>query len=495
MAKNRGFTVSFGKIWRYTPAKLPNPMPTLPRAQPALEFIAPRLNPWVLRAAQTLLPFWLHWKTPLAEIEASGLDTLTRTYADFQAGNVRLLLAFRHPSVNDPYCLGYLCWKLLPESAQRLNSPLNPSTHAHFMYDRGIPLWAGKAVGWLYSRLGGTSIQRGKLDLAGLRSARDLLVNADYPLAAAPEGATNGHNEVISPLEPGIVQLGFWGVEDLRKAQRDEKVLILPIGIQYFYLTPPWQEIESLLTGLEQDCGIQLEHSRSLDQDYLYQRLYRLGETILSEMERFYRTFYHQSLPKPEVLQQQLRENLETVQDDENNLLSLRLQNLLQVALGVAEQYFNLAGKGTITDRCRRLEQAGWDYIYRDDIKEGESLPAVQQGLADRLAEEASLRLWHMRLVESFVAVTGHYVKEKPSVERFADTLLLLWDVVTRIKGEAAAFRPSLGKQKAVISIAEPLVVTDYWADYKQNRRQAIASLTQDLQDSLARLITHETEA
>jgi hypothetical protein len=75
----------------------------------------------------------------------------------------------------------------------------------------------------------------------------------------------------------------------------------------------------------------------------------------------------------------------------------------------------------------------------------------VEQGLADRIAEEASLRMWHMRLVESFVAVTGQYVREKPTVERFAETLLLLRDTLVLIKGENPFPRPRLGAQVAYL--------------------------------------------
>lgn len=461
-------------------------MPTsAQRAQPALAFIPPQLSPWVLKSAQLLLPSWLRWRTPLAEVSASGLDTLAVAYQQFQTGQVRLILAFRHPSVNDPFCLAYLCWQLLPQAARSLNISLKSPTHAHFIYDRGIPLWAGSLVGWLYSRLGGTPIQRGKLDLPGLRSARQLLTDGAYPLAAAPEGATNGHNEIISPLEPGIAQLGFWAVEDLQKAQRCEQVLIVPIGIQYFYLQAPWAEIEALLTNLEKDCGLGPDPQHCLEESQLYQRLYRLGDVILVEMETFYRRFYHQNLPDQATLEKNLTENLVTVQNQQNRLLSLRLQNLLQVALTVAEQYFKLIPKGPLPDRCRRLEQAGWDYIYREELKDSQTLPPLQQGLADIVAEEANLRLWHMRLVETFVAVTGYYVKEKPSVERFADTLLLLWDVVARIKGNNSFFRPALGKQRAQLTLAQPISVTDRFPAYQQNRRQAVATLTQDLEAAL----------
>jgi hypothetical protein len=226
-----------------------------------------------------------------------------------------------------------------------------------------------------------------------------------------------------------------------------------------------------------------------LEQDQLYQRLYRLGDVILGEMETFYRRFYHQDLPDQAALEKSLTENLASVQNQENQLLGLRLQNLLQVALKVAEQYFKLTPKGSLPDRCRRLEQAGWDYIYRTELKDGQTLPPMQQGLADVVAEEANLRLWHMRLVETFVAVTGYYVKEKPTVERFADTLLLLWDVVARIKGNDNFFRPALGKQRAQLTIAEPISVTDRFPAYQENRRQAVAALTQDLETALTQLI------
>jgi hypothetical protein len=430
----------------------------------------------------------------LAKIEAENLSILAEYYQKFQQKKVRFLLAFRHPSVNDPYCMGYLLWKLLPQFIKQENIQLQQPIHAHFMYDRGIPLWAGKAVSWLYSNLGGTSIQRGKLDLPGLRSARELFTNASFPIAAAPEGATNGHNEIISPLEPGIAQLGFWCAEDLQKSDRTEEVFIIPVGIQYFYITPPWAEIAKLLTQLEKDCGIKTSLStgnNTLDEQKLYGRLFNLGEEILGIMENFYRESYYQNLPDLETLKATFDDNSDQIQQLPNALFSLRLQNLLNVALKVAEQYFHIPNKGSIVDRCRRVEQAGWDCIYREELKPNQELSPLKRGLADRVAEEADLRMWHMRMVESFVAVTGHYVEEKPTVERFADTILLIWDLVARIKGKTSFFRPRLGQQRAQMSIGEPIAVTARSPQYKANRRQAVANLTQELQHNLEKMIIH----
>jgi 1-acyl-sn-glycerol-3-phosphate acyltransferase len=411
-------------------------------------------------------------RTSIAKIEAANVEQLAELYHQFQSGKIRLLLAFRHPSADDPVSMMYLMHYLLPRTARRQGIHLKSPTHAHFIYDRGIPLWAGSSIGWIYSKLGGTPIHRGKLDRTGLRSARNLLANGQFPLMAAPEGATNAHNEIVSPLEPGIAQMGFWCVEDLQKADRTEKVVIVPIGVQYRYVKQTWNQVDHLLQSLEIDAGITPKDSDR------YARLYTIAEHMLTVMESFYKKFYHQDLP--------------SVEDAEPNArLALRLQILLDSALTVAEQYFNLLPKGNVIDRCRRLEQAAWDLIFREDLKLDQISP-VDRGLADRVAEEAGLRIWHMRLVESFVAVTGKYVIEKPSLDRFSETTLLLWDMITRIKGGNAFKRPKLGKQSVLITVGDPISISDRASVYQSNRRaakQAVSDLTQELQIAMEKMI------
>ncbi|HEY9645937.1 MAG TPA: 1-acyl-sn-glycerol-3-phosphate acyltransferase, partial [Chroococcidiopsis sp.] len=279
-------------------------------AQPPLEFIAPDYSPFVTRVVRSLLPWWVRRSAKLSQIEATNTEQLVELYRQFQAGEIRLMLAFRHPSTNDPYCLAHLLWRELPKTAKAMGVPFPAIPHMHFIYDRGIPLWAGSAVGWLYTKLGGTPIRRGKVDIPGLRSIRQLFVDGQFPLAAAPEGATNGHNEIVSPIEPGIAQFGFWAIDDLKKAGRSERVVILPVGIQYHFVDRPWSVLEALLQELEIDSGLtpavpQPALSPTLSDSTftseqkvkLYHRLYRLGEHLLTQMEDYYRKFYKQMLP------------------------------------------------------------------------------------------------------------------------------------------------------------------------------------------------------
>ena len=200
-------------------------------------------------------------------------------------------------------------------------------------------------------------------------------------------------------------------------------------------------------------------------------------------MEEFYRRFYHQDIPK----------TISTVESaSPNEVLIARLNRLLDKALQVAEQYFAVQPQGNFIDRCRRLEEAGWNYIYREDLPDINTLPPFKRGLADWIAEEADLRMRHMRLVESFVAVTANYIQEHPTSERFAETTLLIFDMLSRIKDTTLPGRPSLGWRKAQITVGEPISVTERWLSSQTDRqaaRQGVANLTKDLQVALESLI------
>ncbi|MBF2016526.1 MAG: 1-acyl-sn-glycerol-3-phosphate acyltransferase [Rivularia sp. T60_A2020_040] len=456
------------------------------QAQPPLEFIPPAFNPYVLRITQLLLPAWIKSLTIINQIEAENVKTLVKLIDEFQQKKIRFLIAFRHPQTEDPFALAYLFSHIVPRIARQEGIKLKYPLHTHFIYDRGIPLWAGSYVGWFFSRMGGTPIHRGKADWTGLKSARNLFANGHFPIAAAPEGATNGLSEIISPLEPGIAQLGFWCAEDLYKDKRNEQVFILPVGIKYSYTNPPWESIDKLLSELEAASGLSVDQNgfdAALPQEMLYPRLIGLAVHLLSVMEDFYKRFYHHS---PELKISEIESS------DGNEAIKLRLKALLDSALKVSEDYFYLQPKGTFNDRCRRVEQAGWNYIFREDLKDVKALSIIEKRLADRVAEEANLRMWHMRLVENFVAVTGKYVREKPTAERFAETTLLIWDMVTRIKGGNPFKRPKLGKQKVKITIGEPLSISDRFEDYqvsRKNARIAVGDLTSQLQQEMEKLI------
>ena len=473
-------------------------------------FLKVRLRPWLPAGIQT--------------VTVQNGETLARLFHQFQSNRIRLLIAFRHVEVEDPLCMGYMFSHTIPHIAQQQKIQLKGPIHSHFMYDRGMSLWAGAWLKSFFAWLGGIPVRRGARDLKAIKTARDILINGQFPLTIAPEGATNGHSELLSPLEPGVAQLAFWGVQDLRRQQREEGVMVLPVSIRYRYIEPDWRRLDRLLSELEVDSGLVDSgltvqplptHTSEPDVPHYYQRLLRVGTQMLSHTEQVYGRFYHaplgeamdifeqQTLPdtdrssspsQPQPNRSQCSEKIET-----NRAIAQHLQPLLDEMLKVGERSFGLSSEGDLPTRCRRLEEAGWARIYRDDLHLSESsrresdrpeVSAMERGFADRIAAESLLQMEHMRLVESMVAVTGHYVKDDPSFERFAEMTLLLFDVMQRIKGVKRPARPRLGWRQAYITVGNPLSATERWSDYEQDRKATKETLTADIRQELERLMT-----
>ena len=459
--------------------------------QPPLKFIPQCHHPLVVKIVSWFLPFILRVRTRpwlpagIVNIEAKNAEVLATLYQEFQAGKIRFLIAFRHPEVEDPLSMLYLLSRIVPKVAREKGISLKYPIQSHFMYERGMTLWAGNWLGWLFSRLGGVPIRRGRrVDRNAIQMARELFANAEMPIAIAPEGGTNGHSSIVSPLEPGVAQLGFWCVEDMKKANREEQVFIIPISIKYSYVNPPWQKIDWLLSKLEADSGLpitELSQTGKEREGILYQRVLRLAEYLISQMEEFYQRFYHQEFS--EIINSEV---------PINEILIIRLNRLMDTALKIAEKYFNVQSQGNFIDRCRRLEDAGWNYIYRDDIADIQSLSPFKRGLADWVAKEADLKMQHMRIAESFVAVTANYILEKPTPERFAETLLLMFDMLSRIQNSTLPGRPRLGFKQAMISVGNPINVNEKWENCQGNKqalRTGVSELTQDLHKMLEELI------
>lgn len=460
--------------------------------QPPLKFIPHQFNPLVLRVVHAFIPVILRFQTRpwlpagIVRVRGENVEVLARLYEQFQAGKIRLLMAFRHPEVEDPLCVLYMLSRIVPQVAYEQGIPLQYPIHSHFLFDRGMTIWAGKWLGWLFARLGGVPVRRGRrLDKQAIQTARNLFANGQLPIAVAPEGGNNGHSGIVSPLEPGVAQMGFWCVEDLHKANRAETVVIVPISIQYQYIQPPWENLARLLSKLEADSGLPVYASsyQGNEPEISQQRICRLGEHLITEMEEFYRRFYHQDIPKVTSSEPSTHTN---------EILIQRLHRLQDKALQVAEQYFGLQPQGNFIDRCRRLEEASWNYIYRDDIPDIHALPAFKRGLADWVAQEADLRVQHMRLVESFVAVQANYLQTQPTVERLAETALLMFDMLSRIQSSTLPGRSRLGQRQATLKVGEPISVTERWKKVQNDRpaaKRAVSDLTRDLQLALEELI------
>ena len=165
------------------------PRASTQNARPALRRLPTRPSRMVQPVVSRLLPL-LFRSQGLELSHRDAAEGLARAFAAQQSGACNLLIAFRHPSTRDPVVMADLFWNQVPRAARRLKLQLPRPIQLRFLYDRGIPIWAGPVIGWLLQRSGGIAIHRGRLDRPALGQARAALAQGRYPLLVAPSGAT-----------------------------------------------------------------------------------------------------------------------------------------------------------------------------------------------------------------------------------------------------------------------------------------------------------------
>ena len=428
-------------------------------ARSALRRLPTRPSRLVQAVVSRLLP--LLFRSQGLDINSGkAAEGLARALAAQQTGACNLLIAFRHPSTRDPVVLADLFWNRVPRAARRLNLRVKRPIQLRFLYDRGIPIWAGPLIGWLLQRSGGIAIHRGRLDRPALSQARAALAQGRYPLVVAPEGATNNLSGEMAPLEPGVAQLAFWAAEDLDKAGDDRHLEVVPVGIHYNWRRHNWRALDARLDALEQHLGIPAMEEWADDPDTTRrERLIQIGMNLLKALEQLERL-----TPDPE-------------QNFSERIGAYRLHGLAK-----AEAHFALRAVGNLQERCRRIEQAAWDRIYREGV---DQLPPLERSLADWEAREADLQLTRMRLVEHFTSVSGHYISDRPDFDRFAEMLLLVEEAIGWIEDKPWKGQPSLGPQRVELRLGRPLPVRPRLSQYRCNRRESMQIFMQDLEQAL----------
>lgn len=134
---------------------------------------------------------------------------------------------------------------------------------------------------------------------------------------------------------------------------------MVPIGIQYRYLKPSWKKLERLLSHLERLSGLTPPAAPKPSANrHCAQRICGLAHHLLAQMETFYGL-----PPLPSGVP-----------------FNARLERLLHTALQTAETYFGLSPQGDWNSRCRRIEEAAWTQIYREELRHPGSLAPLQRG-------------------------------------------------------------------------------------------------------------------
>ena len=293
-------------------------------------------------------------------------------------------------------------------------------------------------MGEFLQRIGAYSIKRGLGDRASISQTLELIQQPKSRLVIFPEGGCSYKNDTVMPLRSGAIQLPFSAMNQLVKKEGDiPDLYLVPVSLKYRYTKPMNRVIEQSLSQLEQALGIQANTSE------FYPRLRAIGEKILISIEKEY--------------------GVEVTTEDWNP----RIERLKDHILHDCEQKLQIIPKDHIPARERVYK------IQSIIDSQDEKLTEEQEQTYEALYRSA------FRLL-NFDAIYDGYVGEKPTPERFLDTLTTLEREVFQIE------HPSIkGRRKAFISLGEPINLKDYFSAYQEDKTTTIENLTAKIQQTV----------
>jgi 1-acyl-sn-glycerol-3-phosphate acyltransferase len=394
-------------------------------------FVPPREHPLVLRIANLTLPLLAQSMGNIRDFhvepdDLAHLEVLRKH---------RAILAPNHPTANDPFVMFWL--------SRRFGQ--------HFNYLAAREVLVG-LNGWIMNRVGTYSVIRGVPDRESLRTTRRLLGELDRKVVIFPEGEIYEHNDKLLAFQSGVVQIGFWVLDDLAKRNQPLAMPLIPVAIKYRCIDSPRQAIDNALQALEQALDLPAPGNLSA-----YQRLRRVGDRVLTSLER------HAGLKEAEG--GDLDERIRTVRQRTLERVAERIGTHVNPNEPPADQLHML---------FHQLKS--WVGMLADDHHD------YDERLYQKRVQDAVPLFAELQRLQNFIALTGDYVAAEATAERFLD-------VLGRLEKEVlGSIRHSVPRE-ARIRIAPPIRLEDRYTEYRQSKRQVVADVTRELEGNIRRML------
>ncbi len=372
----------------------------------------PKLSPFWFRVWQRLRRRQRVVEHQLAEVEVRGLEHL-RAAIDVGHG---ILITPNHSGHSDPQAMLVV--------AEQMGMPFYfMSAWQVFFRQR----WLGRLI---LQHHGCFSIDREGTDLKAFRQATEILETDKHPLVIFPEGEVYHINERVTPFRDGAAAILFSAA---RRANRG--VVCLPCGIRYEYIDDPTESLIELMNRLEAEI-----FWRPRPDLPLHERIYRFGEAAMALKE------------------------LEYIGRTSAGPLPGRIDALADHVLDSLEGRYQVKhADKTQPERIKELRRLA--------LKQLQELP---EGDAARKPFEHDLD--DLFLVLQLFSYPGDYVRERPTIERMAETLDKLEEDMLDV------FYPTIkGRRRATISLGKPIPIE------KDKKKQDIAALTHELERAVQR--------
>ena len=400
-----------------------------------LNFIPPKPNTTVIRVAKAIMPLInrLCLKGLTLDVDAESVARLKAT-----DGHATVLVP-NHAARADP-AVTFLLSKQLSQQYYYMS--------ARESFDKGR---FGGLRSFLLQRFGVYSIVRGTADRNAFRTTRELLSEGNSSLVIFAEGEISRQNDTVMRFERGIVQLCFWALDDMAKAEVSKPLYVVPIGIKYHYPQDMWDDIDIALTELEENILPPADRT-PIER---YERLRRIGVAIFKTLAAEYQYKVDETVPLDE-----------------------HIQKLKEQILSHAEKIMGIHSEADVLTRVRSLKNLVDAEVYRDV----EQMTEYERKIHEELLQKFQRFYPDLERLINFIAITDGYVAEEQSPERFLE-------VIVRLEREVFGTSKIRGPRVASVRIGEPKDLRERYDTYKAQKRETVEQITLELETAVQTLV------
>ena len=400
-----------------------------------LDFKPPEPSKTTSQILRALIPLANRWylKGLTLDIDAESLARLEAIHGH------SAVLAPNHPAHEDPVVMFLL--------SKRLSQPFYYMA-AREVFDKGR---FGAVRCYLLQRVGVYSVVRGTVDRDAFRTTRKLLFKGDWPIVIFGEGEISRQNDTVMRFERGIVQMCFWALDDMEKAEVGKPLYVVPVGIKYHYPRDMWNSIDAALTRLERHIlppGERTPVER-------YDRLRRIGVAVFRTLASEYQ-----------------------YEIDETVALDVHIERLKDAILSRAEGIMGIRTEADILTRTRALKNMVDAQVYR----EVEQMTEYEQKVHEERLRKFQQFYPDLERLINFISITDGYVAEEPSQERFLDVIL-------RLEREVFGRSEMRGPRIASVRVGKPINLRECYDTYRTKKRETVEQITHELETSVQGLV------
>ena len=400
-----------------------------------LDFISPKLNTTVIQVAKAIMPLInrLCLKGLTLDVDAESIARLKTT------DGYPTVLVPNHAARADPAVM-FLLSKQLSQQYYYMT--------ARETFDKGK---FGGLCSFLLPRFGAYSIVRGTADRNAFRMTRELLSAGNASLVIFAEGEISRQNDTVMRFERGIVQLCFWALDDMVKAEVNKPLYVVPIGIKYHYPQDMWDDIDTALTELEEKILPPADRT-PIER---YERLRRIGVVIFKTLAAEYQYKVDETVP-----------------------LDRHIEKLKEQILSHAERIMGIHSEADVLTRVRTLKNIVDAEVYKDI----EQMTAYERKIHEELLQKFQRFYPDLERLINFIAITDGYVAEEQSPERFLD-------VIIRLEREVFGTSKMRGPRVASVRVGEPTDLRECYDTYKAQKRTTVEQITLELETTVRTLV------